>query len=76
MCHDQRMNEKSVQWETGRENNASVTDGRDGSPSRPRVLARAVASARRPCPSPARRHWPIRREKPATNCNSARHVCS
>jgi hypothetical protein len=29
--------------------NASVTDGRDGSPSGPRVvLARAVASARRP----------------------------
>jgi len=33
--------------------NASVTDGRDGSPSRPPVvLARAVASARRPCPAP------------------------
>jgi hypothetical protein len=32
---------------------ASVTDGRDGSPSRPPVvLARAVASARRPYPDP------------------------
>ena len=33
--------------------NASVTAGRDGSPSRPRVAAKAVASARRSCLSAA-----------------------
>jgi hypothetical protein len=75
LCHNQGMNERTVQWETGRQSIASVTDGRDGSPSRPPVLAGAVASARRPYPFPARRHSPITREKPATNCNSARPDC-
>jgi hypothetical protein len=42
------------------QSNASVTTGRDGSPSRPRAVPLgAVASARRPYLATVRRHWPI-----------------
>ena len=44
-----------------RARHASVTDGRDGSPSRPWVVWRSGRLGEATLPSPTRRHWPMTR---------------